>query len=92
MSQVQCLPVGAGKNMSKVKKILEEAQNGQNRELDLVEKNLHSFDELPNICKWARKVLEMSKYGIKLIHWRPYVYKFLKIRKIYWIFLFMLQF
>lgn len=51
MSQTQCLPVGAGKNMSKVKKILEEAQNLQNRELDLVDKNLHSFDELPNICE-----------------------------------------
>lgn len=63
MSQVQCLPVGA-KNMSKVKKILEEAQNGQNRELDLVEKNLHSFDEMPNICKCSENVLETSKYGI----------------------------
>ncbi|CRK88857.1 CLUMA_CG002604, isoform A [Clunio marinus] len=48
MSQVQCLPV-SGKNMSKVKKILEEAQNLQTREIDLVEKNIHSFDEIPNI-------------------------------------------
>lgn len=50
MSQ-QCLPV-SGKNMSKVKKILEEANQAQTREIDLVERNLHSFDEIPSICEW----------------------------------------
>lgn len=49
MSQVQCLPVSS--KMSKVKKILDEARELQNREIDLVEKNLHSFDEIPTICK-----------------------------------------
>jgi hypothetical protein len=51
MSQVQCLPVG-GKNMSKVKKILEEARELQTREIDLVDRNISSFDELPGICKY----------------------------------------
>lgn len=46
----QCLPV-SGKNMSKVKKILEEARDSQTREIDLVDKNLHSFDEIPSICE-----------------------------------------
>lgn len=50
MSQVQCLPVSS--KMSKVKKILDEARELQNREIDLVERNLHSFDEIPTICKW----------------------------------------
>ena len=50
MSQVQCLPV-AGKNMSKVKKYLEDARDNETRELDLVDKNISSIDELPNICK-----------------------------------------
>lgn len=49
MSQVQCLPVQ--KNMSKVKKIIEEARDNQTREIDLVEKNLHTFDEMPGICE-----------------------------------------
>lgn len=64
MSQVQCLPV-SGKNMSKVKKILEEARDLQNREIDLVDKNLHSFDEIPSICEWIKRPKSMSKYGIK---------------------------
>lgn len=52
MSQVvQCLPVSTGKNMSKAKKILEEARELQNREIDLVDKNISSLDEIPNICK-----------------------------------------
>lgn len=49
MSQVQCLPVQ--KNMSKVKKIIEEAREHQTREIDLVEKNVYSFDDLPGICE-----------------------------------------
>lgn len=64
MSQVQCLPV-SGKNMSKVKKILEEARDLQNREIDLVDKNLHSFDEIPSICEWWKRHKSMPKYGIK---------------------------
>jgi hypothetical protein len=50
MSQVQCLPV-SGKNMSKVKKIIEEASAFQTREIDLVDRNIHSFDEIPTICE-----------------------------------------
>lgn len=50
MSQVQCLPVQ--KNMSKVKKNIEDARENQTREIDLVEKNIHTFDDMPGICKW----------------------------------------
>lgn len=63
MSQVQCLPV-SGKNMSKVKKIIEEAASFQTREIDLVDRNIHSFDEIPTICEWAEHK-SMPKYGIK---------------------------
>lgn len=58
----QCLPV-SGKNMSKVKKILEEARDLQTREIDLVDKNLHSFDEIPSICEWWKTFKSMPKYG-----------------------------
>lgn len=46
----QCLPVNA--KMSKAKKVLDEARETQNRELDLVDKGLVSFEELPGLCKY----------------------------------------
>lgn len=46
---VSCLPVNS--KMSKAKKVLDEARETQNRELDLVEKNVSSFDEMPGLCK-----------------------------------------
>lgn len=49
MSQ-QCIPV-SGKNMSKVKKLLEEAKELQTREIDLVDRNIHTFEEIPGICE-----------------------------------------
>lgn len=45
-----CLPVNS--KMSKIKKVLEEARETQNRELDLVDKSVVSFDEMPGLCKY----------------------------------------
>lgn len=45
---VSCLP---NSKMSKVKKALDEAREAQNRELDLVDKNVFSFDEMPGLRK-----------------------------------------
>lgn len=52
MSQ-SCLPVNA--KMSKAKKVLDEARETQNRELDLVDKGISSFEELPGLCKCKQK-------------------------------------
>lgn len=52
MSQ-SCLPVNA--KMSKAKKVLDEARETQNRELDLVDKGISSFEELPGLCKCKTK-------------------------------------
>lgn len=48
-SPVSCLPTNG--KMSKVKKVIEEAKQIQNPELDLVDKNVVSFEEIPGICK-----------------------------------------
>lgn len=37
--------------MSKVKKIIAEAEDSKNPELDLADKGITSFDELPGVCK-----------------------------------------
>lgn len=47
-----CLPVSA--KMSKAKKVLDEARETQNRELDLVDKSVSSFEELPGLCKFSQ--------------------------------------
>lgn len=47
---VSCLPVNNSK-MSKAKKVLDEAREIQNRELDLVEKNIFTFEEMPGLRK-----------------------------------------
>ncbi|XP_035910996.1 ras suppressor protein 1 isoform X1 [Anopheles stephensi] len=45
---VSCLPVTANK-MSKAKKVLDEARDTKNREIDLVDRNISTFDELPGL-------------------------------------------
>lgn len=47
---VSCLPMNS--KMSKVKKALDEARETRARELDLVDKNVLSFDEMPGLCKF----------------------------------------
>lgn len=37
--------------MSKVRKIIDEAKESKNPELDLVDKGISSFDEIPNLRK-----------------------------------------
>uniref|UniRef100_A0A182KGN9 Disease resistance R13L4/SHOC-2-like LRR domain-containing protein n=1 Tax=Anopheles christyi TaxID=43041 RepID=A0A182KGN9_9DIPT len=45
---VSCLPVTANK-MSKAKKVLDEARETKNREIDLVDRNISTFEELPGL-------------------------------------------
>lgn len=39
--------------MSKVKKVLDEAKDLQNPELDLVERGIFSFDDMPGLSKYC---------------------------------------
>lgn len=54
---VTCLPTNNSK-MSKAKKVIEDAKQIQNPELDLVDKNVVSFEEIPGIRKYFVRVLE----------------------------------
>lgn len=51
---VSCLPMNS--KMSKVKKALDEAHELNARELDLVDKNVISFDEMPGLCEFLYRV------------------------------------
>lgn len=46
---VSCIP-NTGK-MSKAKKVIEEAKEINNPEIDLVDKGISSLDEVPGLCK-----------------------------------------
>lgn len=46
---VSCIPNTA--RMSKAKKVLEEAREIQNPELDLADKGVATFEEMPGLCK-----------------------------------------
>ena len=37
--------------MSKAKKVIEEAKENNNPEIDLVDKGLSSLDEIPGLCE-----------------------------------------
>lgn len=50
---VSCLPVNS--KLSKAKKAIDEARDSQNRELDLVDKNVSTFDEMSGLCKCFEK-------------------------------------
>lgn len=47
---VSCIP-NTGK-MSKAKKVIEEAKEINNPEIDLVDKGLTSLEEIPGLCKF----------------------------------------
>lgn len=49
---VSCLPTNG--KMSKAKKAIEDAKQIQNPELDLVDKNVISFEEIPGVRKYRR--------------------------------------
>lgn len=51
---VSCLPMNS--KMSKVKKALDEAHEINARELDLVDKNVISIDEMPGLCEFLNRV------------------------------------
>lgn len=38
--------------MSKVKKVLDDAKEQNNPEIDLVDKGITSFEEMPGLCKY----------------------------------------
>lgn len=48
-SPVSCIPHTA--KMSKAKKVIEEAKEINNPEIDLVDKNISNLDEIPGLCK-----------------------------------------
>lgn len=48
---VSCLPTNASR-MSKARKVLEEAKEIQNPELDLSDKGVSTFEEMPGLCKF----------------------------------------
>ena len=45
---VSCIP---NSKMSKAKKVLDEARATGNPELDLMEKGISTFEEMPGLCK-----------------------------------------
>lgn len=47
---VSCLPTNA--KMSKSKKVIDEAKEIQNPELDLADKGIVSFEEMPGLCEY----------------------------------------
>lgn len=49
--------------MSKAKKVLDEARETHNPELDLADKGLSSFEELPGLCKYQNKRILKELYG-----------------------------
>lgn len=64
---VSCLPMN--NKMSKVKKALDEAHETRARELDLVDKNVVSFDEMPGLCKSRLfLLLRMNEKNAKYVH------------------------
>jgi hypothetical protein len=49
---VSCTSFTGGSKMTKAKRVLDEAREIRNPELDLVEKGLMAFEELPGLCKF----------------------------------------
>lgn len=47
---VSCLPTNT--KMSRAKKVIEEAKEIQNPELDLADKGIATFEEMPGLCKY----------------------------------------
>lgn len=59
---VSCLPNAT--KMSKAKKVLDEAREIRNPELDLVDKGISSFEETPGLRKWNLLYEAFTKFGI----------------------------
>jgi hypothetical protein len=52
--------------MTKGKRVLEEAREIKNPELDLVEKGILAFEELPGLCELFLLSLKLSLKQLKL--------------------------
>lgn len=50
---VSCIP---NSKMSRAKKVIDEAKEIQNPELDLADKGIASFEEMPGLCECAYDV------------------------------------
>lgn len=48
---VSCIPNTS--KMSKAKKVLDEAKEINNPELDLADKGISTFEEMPGLCKFS---------------------------------------
>lgn len=57
---VSCIPAG---KMSKAKKVLDEAREIQNPELDLVDKGIASFEEMPGLRESFYAMPVMSSFA-----------------------------
>ncbi|KAG8314499.1 Ras suppressor protein 1 [Homalodisca vitripennis] len=57
---VSCLPTHP--KMSRAKKVIEEAKEIQNPELDLADKGITTFEEMPGLCKYKLVLSIMSFY------------------------------
>ena len=60
---VSCIP---NAKMLKTKKIIDEAKEIQNPELDLADKGIASFEEMPGLCEYSCNVSWkwcMTKFG-----------------------------
>lgn len=49
---VSCIPTNS--KMSKAKKVIDEAKEIGNPELDLMDKGICSFEEMPGLCEYKR--------------------------------------
>lgn len=47
---VSCIP---NTKMSKARKVIDEAKEIQNPELDLADKGIASFEEMPGLCEYS---------------------------------------
>lgn len=52
-TQVSCIPNAT--KMSKTKKVLDEAREINNPELDLADKGIASIEEMPSLRKFSKK-------------------------------------
>lgn len=66
---VSCLPTTP--KMSKAKKVIDEAQENQNPELDLADKGIVSFEEMPGLSEWTKFKHFLLRKLVSYLHF-PY--------------------
>lgn len=79
---VSCIPAG---KMSKAKKVLDEAREIQNPELDLADKGIATFEEMPGLRESIRRHLRarIAKLGnlSRLVFWSERVIAYAAISR-----------